>query len=134
MVICYLGIGSNLGERRKNIRRAIAKIRQLKGIRIIRLSKIIETQPLGGPPGQPRFLNAVLKIQTDLRPLVLLKSLQKIEKELGRPRNHLFHGPRAIDLDILFYGNELIKTKDLQVPHPRLGERDFLMQPLLETL
>ena len=86
MQICFLGIGSNLGDRRKNIRLALEKISSLKNTKIVKLSKIIETDPVGGPSRQGKFLNAVLKIKTDLTPLKLLKQLQKIENELGRRR------------------------------------------------
>lgn len=134
MVICCLGIGSNLGDRRKNIKIAIEKINRLKGTRVIKISKIRETKPLGGLPAQGKFLNAVLKIQTNLAPLTLLKNLQKIERQLGRPKKHIYHGARIIDLDILFYGSEVIKTKNLNVPHPRIWEREFVMRPLLEVI
>lgn len=133
-VICYLGIGSNLGDRRKNIKIAVKKINQLKSTSIIRLSRIIETKPVGCPCGQDKFLNAALKIQTSLAPLILLKNLQKIERKLGRPKKHVFWGPRTIDLDILFYGSEVIKTDRLKIPHPRIYEREFVMKPLLEII
>ncbi len=134
MVICYLGIGSNLGDRRKNIKIAVEKINRLKSTRVIKISKIRETKPLGGLPGQRKFLNTVLKIQTNFTPSALLKNLQKIERELGRPKKHIFWGPRAIDLDILFYGNEVIRSKVLSIPHPRIWEREFVMRPLLEVI
>jgi dihydroneopterin aldolase/2-amino-4-hydroxy-6-hydroxymethyldihydropteridine diphosphokinase len=133
MVTCYLGIGSNLGDRQKFIRLAIKKINALKDTRIIKVSKIIETRPIGGPQGQGRFLNAALKIKTNRSPLMLLKSLKKIEKELGR-RKTVRYGPRVIDLDILFYGNKIIARKELKVPHPKIFEREFVIRPLLEII
>lgn len=134
MVACFVGIGSNLGDRHKNIKSAVNKINRLKGTRVIKISRIIETEPHEGPLGQGRFLNACLKITTALAPLILLKNLQKIEIGLGRPKIHIHYGPRTIDLDILFYGNRVIKKKDLLIPHPKICERDFVMRPLLEVL
>ncbi len=133
MIICYLGIGSNLGDRRKNIRLAIKKINALEDTEVIKSSKIIETKAVGGPPGQPRFLNAALKIKTNLPSLTLLRKLKNIEKGLGRMKTVRF-GPRTIDLDILFYGDKIIDTKGLKVPHPRIFERKFVIKPLLEVI
>ena len=133
MQTCFLGIGSNLGDRRKNIRLALEKISRLKDTKIIRVSKIAETVPLGGPSGQGKFLNAVLKINTNLTPLKLLKQLQKIENELGRRRTVRW-GPRIIDLDILLFGDKVIEGKELKIPHPRLMRRDFVLKPLLNLL
>lgn len=132
-VVCYIGIGSNLGDRRKYIKLAIEKIATLKDTKVIKVSKTVETDPMGGPP-QGRFLNSAIKILTNLSALSLLNSLQKIESGLGRPRKHSYHGPRTIDLDILFYGNQVINNKDLEVPHPRILEREFVMKPLLEII
>lgn len=133
MQVCYLGIGSNLGDRRKNIRSAVKKIEALKGTKVIKLSKIIETEPAGGPV-QGKFLNAALKIKTDFSPLALLKKLKIIEKELGRPGHHTRYSPRPIDLDILLYGGRFIDRKGLRIPHPKMFERDFVMRPLLEII
>ena len=110
MVTCYLGMGSNLGNRRENIRVALQKINRLKGTKVIKLSKIIETEPVGGPRKQGKFLNAALKIKTDLSPSMLLKELKEIEQGLGRMRTTRY-GPRIIDLDILFYGDKIINRK-----------------------
>ena len=133
MVICYLGVGSNLGDRNRNIKEAIKEINLLKDTKIIKISKIIETKPVGGPSAQGNFLNAALKIQTRISPLKLLKDLKKIEKGLGRVKTVRF-GPRAIDLDILFYGDRIINTKDLTIPHPKLFARDFVIKPLSEVI
>lgn len=129
MKICYIGIGSNLGNRRKNIKSAVEKIGKLKDTKVIKVSKIIETEPVGGPPGQGKYLNGALKISTGLAPKALLKGLQRIEIELGRKKT-VRNAPRVIDLDILFYADKIIHTKDLIVPHPRLFERDFVLKPL----
>ena len=133
MVTSYLGLGSNLEDRHINIKSAVKKISELKETQVIKLSKIIETEPLGGPPGQRKFLNAVLKIRTNLSPATLLKELKKIEKSLGRKKCVRF-GPRRIDLDILFFGGKIINTKGLKVPHPRMFEREFVLRPLLEVI
>jgi len=133
MAICYLGIGSNLGNRKKNINSAIKKIGALNKTKVIKLSKIIETEPVGGPGNQPKFLNAALKIRTELSPLKLLKNLKKIEKELGRTKT-IRYGPRIIDLDILFYADKIINRKDLKIPHPKIFEREFVIRPLLEVI
>lgn len=133
MVTCYIGIGSNLGDRQANIRKSVKKINSLKGTKIIKLSRIIETYPVGGPKKQRKFLNAALKIKTSLTPLNLLKNLKKIELELGRTKS-LRWGPRAIDLDILFYSGKSVNTKSLLIPHPRIFQRDFVIRPLLEIL
>jgi len=133
MVICYLGIGSNLGDRRKNIKASVRKIGYLKGTKVVKLSRIIETDPQECLSGQGKFLNAVLKIETNFTPIVLLKKLKEIERELGRV--HPVHcGPRTIDLDILLYGNRNIDRKDLKVPHPKMFKRDFVLRPLAEVV
>jgi 2-amino-4-hydroxy-6-hydroxymethyldihydropteridine diphosphokinase len=133
MAICYLGIGSNLGDRNRNIKEAIKKINLLKDTQVIKISKIIETKPVGGPIAQGDFLNAALKMQTRIPPLKLLKDLKKIEKDLGRAKS-VKYGPRVIDLDILFYGERIINTKELTIPHPRLFARDFVIKPLSEVI
>ena len=133
MLICYLGIGSNLGDRRKNIKLALKKIEELRGTQIIKVSKIIETHPVGGPH-QGKFLNAALKIKTNLSPSILLRKLKTIEKELGRKKSSVRYGPRPIDLDILFYGDKIIDRKDLKVPHPKVFAREFVRKPLLEVI
>jgi 2-amino-4-hydroxy-6-hydroxymethyldihydropteridine diphosphokinase len=133
MVICYLGVGSNLGNRRKNIKLAVKKIGTLKETRIIKTSKLLESLPSGGPAGQPNYLNAALKISTNFSPSNLLKKLKKIEKELGRVPAVRF-GARVMDLDILLYGDRRIRNNSLTVPHPRMFNRDFVIKPLVEVL
>ena len=133
MVICYLGIGSNLGNRRKNIKLAVKKIGALEDTRIIKESSFLDSLPVGGPSGQRNYLNAALKIQTKISPLNLLKELKKIENELGRVPAARF-GPRIIDLDILLYGDRFMKNRKLTIPHPRMFNRDFVIKPLKEVL
>ncbi len=132
MVVCFLGVGSNLGNRRKNIKKALDYLSKTKGIKIEKSSRIYETEPLGGPT-QGKFLNAAIKIKTSLTPALLLKTLKKIEKDLGRKKTVRF-GPRHIDLDILFYANKIIKTRNLVIPHPRMFEREFVLKPLREII
>ena len=132
MIVCYLGVGSNLGKRRTNIRKALDLISKTRGIEIEKSSRIYETEPQGGPK-QGKFLNAAVKIKTSLAPHYLLKTLKKIESDLGRKKTVRF-GPRQIDLDILFYGNKIINRKNLKVPHPRMFEREFVLRPLREII
>lgn len=133
MNICYLGVGTNLGDRHKNIKTAIKEINALSNTKVIKTSKLIETKPQGGPLNQNDFLNGALKINTKLSPAVLLKQLKRIERSLGRKKT-VRNGPRVIDLDILLYGDKIIDTKRLIVPHPRMFERDFVITPLSEII
>jgi len=132
-MIVYLGVGSNLGNRKNNIEEGIRKINRLKNTKVLKQSSFIQTDPEGGPGGQPKFLNAALKISTNLSALKLLKRLKKIEKELGRTKA-IRNGPRTIDLDILLYGDRMIRSKELIVPHPRMFDRDFVIKPLAEII
>jgi len=134
MVTCYLGIGSNLGNRKKNIRSAVSRLNALPATRVMKASRIIETRPVGGPAGQRKYLNGVLKIDTHFSALRLLKELQGIERALGRPKRHVPKGPRVIDLDILLYDDAFLRRRGLVVPHPRLFEREFVLRPLLEVI
>jgi len=133
MTICYLGVGTNLGNRRKNIKLAVQKINSLKDTRVLKKSEIIETFPVGGRVKQRSYLNAALKIRTKFSPMNLLKKLKKIENDLGRVKTSRF-GPRVIDLDILFYGDMTLRSKQLTIPHPRMFSRDFVIQPLSEII
>ena len=130
----YIGIGSNLGDRRKNIDKALEYLKKNKGIIVEKVSTLYETLPVGGPPHQGKFLNGAIEIRTTLSPGSLLKSLQGIEKSLGRVLDEgLSHwGPRTIDLDILFYGNLVINEEVLAIPHPLMHTRDFVLKPLCD--
>ncbi|MCX7926656.1 MAG: 2-amino-4-hydroxy-6-hydroxymethyldihydropteridine diphosphokinase [Candidatus Omnitrophica bacterium] len=130
MVVCYIAVGSNLGDREGYIKAAIQKLRFLAHTKIRKISKIIETKPQGGPPQGP-YLNAVIEIETELLPYELLQELQRIEQLLGRIRT-VVNGPRTIDLDILTYGDVCINEEALCIPHPRIFEREFVLEPLKE--
>jgi 2-amino-4-hydroxy-6-hydroxymethyldihydropteridine diphosphokinase len=125
----YLSIGSNLGDRERNLRQALSLLAEPR-LRILRVSSFYETEPRD-EPDQPWFLNAVVEVETDFFPKQLLARLQKIERELGRKRIKP-KGPRTIDIDILLYGESIIATDDLTVPHPRMAERRFVLEPLAE--
>lgn len=122
-----------MGNRKINIKLALQKINALKDTRVVKISNIIQTNPVGGPRGQGKFLNAALKIETKFSPINLLKKLKTIEKELGRTKTVRF-GPRVIDLDILLYADKIINRKDLKIPHPRMWQRDFVLEPLSQIL
>jgi dihydroneopterin aldolase/2-amino-4-hydroxy-6-hydroxymethyldihydropteridine diphosphokinase len=132
-MVVYLGLGSNLGNREENLKKAIKMIGSLKKTRVIKISNIIQTDPVGGPVRQPKFLNAALRISTEFSPAVLLKKLKNIELKLGRKKT-VRYGPRVIDLDILLYDDKIIRNRDLLIPHPRMFKRDFVIRPLLEVL
>lgn len=132
MVTCYIGLGSNSGERRKNIELALNCLRDTDGIKIERLSSLSETEPQDCPAGSPRFINGVVKIKTVFNPRQLLERLGTIEKRLGRNSAREILCRRPVDLDILFYGDRKIDKPGLKIPHPRLEERDFVLKPLKE--
>jgi 2-amino-4-hydroxy-6-hydroxymethyldihydropteridine diphosphokinase len=125
----YLSLGSNLGDRVANLRAAIDAL-ALAGVRVTRESHIYETEPVDYV-NQPWFLNCVIEAETDLAPSALLPALQAIEAHLGR-KKEIPKGPRLIDLDILFYNGEIVTAPDLQIPHPRLHLRRFVLVPLAE--
>jgi 2-amino-4-hydroxy-6-hydroxymethyldihydropteridine diphosphokinase len=125
----YIALGSNVGDRATTLARAIERMNRA-GVRVLRQSSLYQTQPVGGPP-QAWFLNAVVEAETALMPLQLLHVLQRIERALGRRRS-VASGPRTLDLDLLFYGNSVIRSRDLKVPHPRLAMRRFVLAPLAE--
>jgi len=127
VTLAYVGLGSNLGDRERLIREAA----QLIGAR--RLSSLLETEPWGYA-NQPLFLNAAAELETGLAPRQLLDHLFDVERRLGRERVGHRWGPRTIDLDLLLYGDEVIDEPGLVVPHPRLLEREFALQPLAELI
>lgn len=123
MTLAYVGLGANLGDREAAIRRAA----ELVGA--VRLSPIVETEPWGYTD-QPRFLNAAAEVETQLSARAFLELLLDVERRLGRERSGPRFGPRTIDLDLLLYGEERISEPGLEVPHPRLHERLFVLEPL----
>ena len=126
----FIGVGSNLGDRKQNIEKAIDYLKTNPAIIIDKISSIIETEPVGGP-SQAKFLNAVIKIKTDLSPQEVFFILRDIENKLERKR-YIKNGPRTMDLDMLLYEDKIIDEPDLQIPHPRMLEREFVIRPLLE--
>ena len=131
LVTAYLGLGSNLGERLNNLQQACGLVRVQEGVLTpVRSSPVYETAPWG-VTDQPDFLNCVLEIRTSLEPASLLRWVKRTETAIGREWGPRF-GPRKIDIDILFYGDRTIAEPDLQVPHPRLHERAFVLVPLAD--
>ena len=127
--IIYLSLGSNVGDRAGQIARAIEAI-PAAGVRPLRHSSLYLTEPVGGIFQRP-FLNAALQAETPLMPLELLHTLQRLERVLGR-RPSVPQGPRSIDIDILFYGTNVIRTPELEIPHPLIAQRRFVLVPLNE--
>jgi len=123
----YLALGSNLGDREARLREAVARLEAAE-VRILRRSPVFETEPQD-LRDQDWFLNAVLEAETALFPMQLLARTQEIEREMGRRRGRV-SGPRSIDLDILLYGNFVIRTPQLEIPHPRMTARRFVLEPL----
>jgi 2-amino-4-hydroxy-6-hydroxymethyldihydropteridine diphosphokinase len=131
-VRAYIGLGSNLGDREATLREALSRLGAADGIEVVAVSSFRESDPVG-VIDQPRFLNAAASLETSLEPLELLGRLLEVERGLGRDRAEEERwGPRTLDLDVLLYGDEEIDVPGLTVPHPRLAERLFVLQPLLE--
>ncbi len=129
MKTAFLGLGSNIGDRETNLRDAVQRL-ESDEIRMLRRSALYETAPQG-LLDQPWFLNAVAEIETSLFPMQLLSRVREIERQMGR-RRVTPKGPRNIDIDILFYGRSVIATQELEVPHPRIAQRRFVLEPLAE--
>jgi len=123
-VRAFVALGSNLGDRRAHLRRAVAG---LPGV--VAVSEVYETDPVGGPGDQPPYLNAVVELETDLGPRALLEVGRRLEEAAGRVRAGRW-GPRTLDVDVLLVGDLVVDEPDLQVPHPRLRERPFVLVPL----
>lgn len=126
MTTVYLSLGSNIGNRKRNLEEALRELEK-NNVTVIKLSYLYETEPVG--PKQRNFYNIVGKFNTDLLPKELLKQLKQIEKKLGRTKTFKW-GPRVIDIDILFYGKQIIKTKNLVVPHKEIANRAFVLVPM----
>ncbi len=128
--ICFIGIGSNLGDPGKSCLDAVERLSGAYGMTALRRSSLYKTEPVG-VKDQPWFVNCVVEARTVLKPRLLLAELKKIEKDMGRQPAEKW-GPRVIDLDILFYGQEIITDDDLAIPHPELHKRRFVLEPLNE--
>jgi 2-amino-4-hydroxy-6-hydroxymethyldihydropteridine diphosphokinase len=125
----YLSLGSNVGDRAKNLQDAIAALRNA-GVQVVQISSLYETEPVDYLD-QPWFLNCAVEVETELGALDLLHAIRGIEAQMGS-KKLVAKGPRLIDMDVLLYGNEVIDTPELQVPHPRMHLRRFVLQPLAE--
>jgi 2-amino-4-hydroxy-6-hydroxymethyldihydropteridine diphosphokinase len=131
-VRAYVGLGSNLGEREATLREALTRLSELDGVAVVAVSSFRETDPVGNAD-QPRFVNAAAELETSLGPRELLDRLLEVERSLGRDRSREERwGPRTVDLDLLLYGDETVGEPGLEVPHPRLAERTFVLEPLVE--
>jgi 2-amino-4-hydroxy-6-hydroxymethyldihydropteridine diphosphokinase len=128
----YVGLGSNLGDRERTLRRALEELDADPELQVVAVSSLRETEPVGYLD-QPRFLNGVAAIETELPPRALLDRLLAVERRLGRRRDGVPRGgPRTVDLDLLLYGQAVVHEPGLQIPHPRLPERAFVLEPLAE--
>ncbi|MBI2104191.1 MAG: 2-amino-4-hydroxy-6-hydroxymethyldihydropteridine diphosphokinase [Candidatus Omnitrophica bacterium] len=127
----FIGVGSNEGDRLARISAAVQALGGTPGVRLVQMAPLLETEPVGGPP-QGLYLNTVVELDTTLAPHELLSVLQAIERQLGRRPSPERWAPRPIDLDVLLYGDQVIREPDLSVPHPRLHERRFVLEPLAQ--
>ena len=131
MKLVYIGLGSNLGDREATIRSALDRLDGQDEIEVARVSSLRETDPVGYAD-QPRFLNGVAELVTRLAPRELLERMLAVERDLGRTRDGPRFGPRTIDLDLLLYGDAVVDEPGLEIPHPRIAERSFVLEPLAE--
>jgi 2-amino-4-hydroxy-6-hydroxymethyldihydropteridine diphosphokinase len=132
MARAFVGLGSNLGDRESTLRAAVGRLRSVPETEVRAVSKFRNTEPVGVLE-QPRFLNGVVELETGLAPAALLDALLALERAFGRDRSAAPpQGPRTLDLDLLLYGDETIEEAGLQVPHPRLHKRGFVLEPLAE--
>ena len=129
--VAYIAIGSNIEDRRSHISGAIERLQRSEALRHVLVSSLYETPPEGGPSGQGWYLNGAARVECNCGPEALLSLMQEIESALGRRRDVRW-GPRTIDLDLLLFGQQVIKTPELVVPHPRMHERRFVLEPLAE--
>ncbi len=127
----YLGLGSNVGQRRENLEAAVDRLTD-RGVRVVGSSSVYETEPVGEVLDQRDFLNACLRIETELDPEALLGVCKAVERELGRPQDGVRHGPRAIDIDVLLFDGLEYASERLRLPHPEVRSRRFVLVPLLE--
>jgi 2-amino-4-hydroxy-6-hydroxymethyldihydropteridine diphosphokinase len=128
--VVTLGLGANLGDRLASLQRAVELLAG-RGVRAVASSRVWETEPIGGPEGQPAYLNAVVRAETELDPAGVLTAANGVEAALGRSRE-IRWGPRTIDIDVLLYDDLRRDDPELTIPHPRLAERGFVVLPLLD--
>src|SRR4051794_40091653 len=126
MTTAYIALGSNLGDRWATLKAAVRRLRAEPGLRVVAMSECYETAPLDCPPGSGDYLNAVVAVETERDPHDLLKLLHRIEHQFGRIRGEV-NAPRTLDLDLLLYGDRVVNTPELVVPHPRMHERAFVL-------
>jgi 2-amino-4-hydroxy-6-hydroxymethyldihydropteridine diphosphokinase len=127
----YIALGTNLGDRARNVRDAIERLGAGDGITVTRVSSLFDNPAVGGPTGSPPYLNAAARLDATLGPKALLDRLLSVERDMGRVRRERWE-PRVIDLDVLLYDDRVIDELDLKIPHPRMHERRFVLQPLAE--
>ena len=130
MTEAFLGLGSNLGDREGNLRRAVELLPSY-GVTVVELSPVYDTAPVDTPPGSGRFFNAVCRVETALPPQTLLRAVKGLESALGRLSGRR-NAPRTIDIDILLYGDEVVDTPEVTIPHPRFASRAFVLTPLAD--
>jgi 2-amino-4-hydroxy-6-hydroxymethyldihydropteridine diphosphokinase len=128
--VATLGLGANIGDRLHSLQAAVDLLAD-EGVRAVASSRIWETEPVGGPPDQPAYLNAVIRTETEAEPREVLEACNRVEVELGRTRE-VHWGPRTIDIDVLLYDDLIVNEPALTIPHPRMTERSFVVLPLLE--
>lgn len=131
MATCYISLGSNLGQRHRLLDEAVRLLDDSARVRVVQVSRYVETEPVGGPEGQPAYLNAAARLETTLSPGGLLGRLHEVEGRLGRVRTDRW-GPRTIDLDLVLFEDRVLRTPALTVPHPRMHLRRFVLEPLAE--
>ena len=131
-MIGHLGLGSNVGDRRAHLQAAVDAL-PAHGVRVLASSAVYDTEPVGAVLDQPEFLNAVVRVSTDLEPEALLDACKAVERELGRQAGGVRHGPRPIDVDVLLLGDVSFESERLRLPHAEVTSRRFVMVPLLEV-
>ncbi len=132
-VVAYIALGSNLGDRRGHLDAGLEQLGRSPGITVAAVSRFVETEPVG-PPGQGPYLNAAARLRTSLVPADLLRAMLAVERDRGRDRSEGERwGPRTLDLDLLLYGDRILEEPGLEVPHPRMHERIFVLGPLAEV-
>lgn len=131
MTVAYIGVGSNVGERQAFCRRAVQALDEVPGISVEATSSLYETAPVGGPP-QRSYVNMVVRVSTELDARSLFEACKQLEQRMGREPSDIRWGPRVVDLDVLLFDDDKVNEPDLEIPHPRMTRRRFVLVPLLE--